>query len=180
MEAERSFPNSLLGADHGRTGSYSGQKSALRRSPPSPFLDRSRVVCNSPRSMSVTRMLCQQTSRLEKRSSTHKSLNTAGEPPHSRSGGCLRPFRLIPFFFVLGILSGIGYGFDSLGDRIHSLFPPALAVKQSGSRRYIRVTHFVPHNLRLECMVRKLRKYPLSAELAESESLQKLFADLPG
>lgn len=34
---------------------------------------------------------------------------------------------LILFRFYLGILSGIGYGFDSLGDRIHSLFPPALA-----------------------------------------------------
>jgi len=28
-----------------------------------------------------------------------------------------------------GILSGIGYGFDGLGDGIHSHFPPALAVK---------------------------------------------------
>ena len=27
----------------------------------------------------------------------------------------------------LGVLSGIGCGFDSLGDRTHSLFPPALA-----------------------------------------------------
>jgi hypothetical protein len=35
-------------------------------------------------------------------------------------------FRLILFRFFLGILSGIGYGFDSLGDRIHSLFPPVL------------------------------------------------------
>jgi hypothetical protein len=35
--------------------------------------------------------------------------------------------RLILFRFYLGILSGIGYGFDSLGDRIQSLFPPALA-----------------------------------------------------
>jgi hypothetical protein len=32
----------------------------------------------------------------------------------------------------LGILSGIGYGFDSLGDRIHSLFPPAYAVNILG------------------------------------------------
>jgi hypothetical protein len=29
-------------------------------------------------------------------------------------------------------LSGIDYGFDSLGDRIHSLFPPALAVNILG------------------------------------------------
>jgi hypothetical protein len=36
-------------------------------------------------------------------------------------------FRLILFRFFLGILSGIGYGFDSSGDCIHSLFPPALA-----------------------------------------------------
>jgi hypothetical protein len=35
-------------------------------------------------------------------------------------------FRLILFRFLLGILSGIGYGFDSLGDCIHSLFPPVL------------------------------------------------------
>ena len=41
-------------------------------------------------------------------------------------------FRLILFLFFLGILSGIGYGFDSLGDRIHSLFPPALAVNILG------------------------------------------------
>src|SRR5262249_30540889 len=40
-------------------------------------------------------------------------------------------FRLILFLFFLGILSGIGYGFDSLGDRIHSLFPPALAVNHN-------------------------------------------------
>jgi hypothetical protein len=33
-------------------------------------------------------------------------------------------FRLIPFRFYLGILSGIGYSSDSLGDRIHSLFTP--------------------------------------------------------
>src|SRR6266699_2890365 len=32
----------------------------------------------------------------------------------------------------------------------------------------------------LECMVRKLRKYPLSLESAESESLQKLFANIRG
>src|SRR5712692_3157966 len=32
----------------------------------------------------------------------------------------------------------------------------------------------------LECMVRKLRKYPLLVESAESESLQKLFANIPG
>jgi hypothetical protein len=48
---------------------------------------------------------------------------------------------------VAGILSGIGYGFDSLGDRIHSLFPPALAVNILGHVN-IRVTHVVPHNLR--------------------------------
>jgi hypothetical protein len=41
-------------------------------------------------------------------------------------------FRLILFLFFLGILSGIDYGFDSLGDRIHSLFPPALAVNILG------------------------------------------------
>src|SRR6266700_4634043 len=32
----------------------------------------------------------------------------------------------------------------------------------------------------LECLVRKLRKYPLSLESAESESLQKLFANIRG
>src|ERR1700730_2792251 len=47
-------------------------------------------------------------------------------------------------------------------------------------------THIVPHNLRpcasatSSWMVRKLRKSPLSAELAGSESLQKLFVDLRG
>jgi hypothetical protein len=35
-------------------------------------------------------------------------------------------FRLILFRFYLGIFSGIGYSFDSLGDRIHSLFQPSL------------------------------------------------------
>jgi len=35
-------------------------------------------------------------------------------------------------FFFLGILGGIGYGLDSLGDRIRSLFPPALAVNILG------------------------------------------------
>lgn len=35
----------------------------------------------------------------------------------------------------------------SLGDRIHSLFPPALAVNILGHVD-IRVTHVVPHNLR--------------------------------
>jgi hypothetical protein len=33
-------------------------------------------------------------------------------------------FKLILFF--LGILSGIGYAFESLGRRIHSLFPQLL------------------------------------------------------
>src|SRR6266702_4818859 len=32
----------------------------------------------------------------------------------------------------------------------------------------------------LECMVRKFRKYPLLLESAESESLQKLFANIRG
>src|SRR3984957_12722383 len=35
-------------------------------------------------------------------------------------------FKLILFF--LGILRGIGYAFESLGRRIHSLFPPTVAV----------------------------------------------------
>src|SRR5260370_30979769 len=35
-------------------------------------------------------------------------------------------------------------------------------------------------NIWLECMVRKLRKYPLSLESAESESLQNLFANIRG
>jgi hypothetical protein len=50
-------------------------------------------------------------------------------------------------FFFLGILGGIGYGLDSLGDRIHSLFPPALAVNILGHVD-ICVTQNVPHNLR--------------------------------
>jgi hypothetical protein len=44
------------------------------------------------------------------------------------SGNRADGFRLIRFLFFLGILSGIGYAFDSLGRRIHSLFPPAFAV----------------------------------------------------
>jgi hypothetical protein len=52
-------------------------------------------------------------------------------------------FRLILFLFFLGIR----YGFDSLGDRIDSLFLPALAVNILGHVD-IRVTHVVPHNLR--------------------------------
>jgi hypothetical protein len=43
--------------------------------------------------------------------------------------------------------SGIGYGFDSLGDRIQSLFPPALAVNILGHVD-ICVTQNVPHKLR--------------------------------
>ena len=35
-------------------------------------------------------------------------------------------FKLILFIFFPGILSGIGYAFDSLGRRIHSLFPQLL------------------------------------------------------
>src|SRR5260370_13998436 len=35
-------------------------------------------------------------------------------------------------------------------------------------------------SLWLECRVRKLRKYPLLPESAESESLQKLFANIRG
>jgi len=41
-------------------------------------------------------------------------------------------FKLILFF--LGILSGIGYAFDSLGRRIHSLFPPVVAVMHERRR----------------------------------------------
>jgi hypothetical protein len=48
------------------------------------------------------------------------------------------------------------------------------------------MTHVLPHNLR-PCVfaqhtagMRKLRKYPLSLELAESESLQKLFVNIRG
>jgi hypothetical protein len=55
--------------------------------------------------------------------------------------------RQLDSLFFLGILSDIGYGFDSLGDRIHSLFPPALAVNILGHVD-IRVIHVVPHNLR--------------------------------
>ena len=39
-------------------------------------------------------------------------------------------FKLILFF--LGILRGIGYAFESLGRRIHSLFPPTVAVNILG------------------------------------------------
>lgn len=44
-------------------------------------------------------------------------------------------FTLIHIRFFLGILSDIGYGFDSLGDRIHSLFTSESCLKHSGSRR---------------------------------------------
>jgi len=57
-----------------------------------------------------------------------------------------RGFRLI-FLLFLGIVSGIGYGFDILGDRIHSLSHPALALNIMGHVD-IGVTHVVPHNLR--------------------------------
>ena len=43
-----------------------------------------------------------------------------------KAGNCWGGFRLIRFLFFRGILSVIGYGFDSLGDRVHSHFPPAL------------------------------------------------------
>ena len=64
------------------------------------------------------------------------------------TGGPIRCWRIQAdsFLFFLGILSGIGYGFDSLGDRIHSLFPPALAVNILGHVD-IRVTQNAPHNL---------------------------------
>ena len=54
--------------------------------------------------------------------------------------------RLILFRFYLGVLSGIGDGFDSLGDRIHSL-PTRSCVNILGHGD-IRVTHVVPPNLR--------------------------------
>jgi hypothetical protein len=34
-------------------------------------------------------------------------------------------YVLIPFLFFRSISSVIGYGFDSLGDRVHLHFPPA-------------------------------------------------------
>jgi len=54
-------------------------------------------------------------------------------------------FKLILFF--LGILSGIGYAFDSLGRRIHSLFPPIVAVNILGHVD-IHVTQNVMHERR--------------------------------
>ena len=57
------------------------------------------------------------------------------------------PIQADFFLFSLGILSGLGYGLDSLGDRIHSLFPPVLTVNNLGHVD-IRVTPVVPHNLR--------------------------------
>jgi hypothetical protein len=97
-----------------------------------------------------------------------------------RNGEHGKPWHVsvILFLFFLGILSGIGYGFDSLGDRIHSLFPPTLAVNIRGHAD-IRVptlsrtiSGLAPsRSIWLECVVRKLRKYPLLLESAESESL---------
>ena len=89
----------------------------------------------------------------------------------------------VPFLFFLGILSGLGYGFDKLGSPHHSPFPPALAVNILGHVN-IDVTQSVPDNLR-PCAfarhmtgTRKLRKYPLSLGSIGSESLQKVVASI--
>jgi hypothetical protein len=84
----------------------------------------------------------------------------------------------------------IGYGFNSLGDRIHRLptsSPPALAVNILGHVD-IRVTYVVPPNLRPCALAQhtagmhgaKAPKMPLSPEVEESESLQMLFANIRG
>jgi hypothetical protein len=102
----------------------------------------------------------------------------------------------------------VGLPLPPVGDRMHSLIPPALAVNNLGHVD-IRVTHVVPHMLSrtccpglspallrpcsglapsrsigLECIVRKtvrkLRKDPLLLESAESGSPQKLFANIRG
>jgi hypothetical protein len=82
-----------------------------------------------------------------------------------------------------------------VSELLRGLFPPALAVKQSGSRRYSRdpccPAHVVPHNLRscaglapsrsiwLECivrkMVRKLRKYPFYCSKRPTSNLRKVW-----
>ena len=96
-------------------------------------------------------------------------------------------FGLILFHFFLGVLSGIGYGFDSLGDRIHSLFPPDSCRKHSGSRRYSRDPE-CPVQLQPCVFTQQLAgmhgayapKTPLSGEMDESGSLQKPLAGLRG
>ena len=89
-------------------------------------------------------------------------------------------FGLILFPIFLGILSSIRYGFDSLGDRIHSLIPLDSCRKHSGSRRYSRDPE-CPVQLQPCVFTRQLAgmhgagapKAPLSGEMDESGSLQK-------
>jgi hypothetical protein len=51
---------------------------------------------------------------------------------------CWGGSRLILFLFSPGIFEQRWLGFDSLGDRIHSLFHQLFGRKHSGSRRYPR------------------------------------------